>query len=82
MDPPSIKIQPSQISIDSFRFSNIGIIPLQNSAWVNVELLSEGVLVKTVSLRIDGEDYVNWGSDTPYLINWVCSKLNFTRIEV
>lgn len=83
MDPQSFSIIPSPIMINKFRIARIHIIPLQNSANINVELLSTNVngeseFVKTVSLQITGDDYVAWTSDSPYLINWVCSKLNFT----
>lgn len=80
MDPESFKIVPSPILIDSFRISNIQIRPLQNSACIVVGLLSNNELVKSVCLDIDGEDYENWGSDTPYLIEWICRKLNFTQV--
>jgi hypothetical protein len=76
MDPQSFSIQPSPIMITKFRIASINIQPLQNSAWINVELMNDEV-VKLVSLQMSGQDYIEWGSDTPYLVNWICSKLNY-----
>lgn len=31
-------------------------------------------------LLIDGQDFIDWGSDDNYIINWTLNKLNFTKI--
>ena len=76
-----IHIQPSNIvQVDNFSIDSIVVLPFQNSARINVYLycLNEFVCAKT--LIISGDDYVNWQSDNPYLLNYVCQKLNFTRL--
>lgn len=27
-----------------------------------------------------GDDYLNWGSDDNYIVNWICQKYNLTLI--
>jgi len=29
---------------------------------------------------IDGQEFLDWGSDDEYIINWTINKLKFTRI--
>lgn len=34
--------------------------------------------VSTISIPLAGDDYLNWGVDDEYLVNFICNKLNFT----
>jgi hypothetical protein len=81
MEVKTFQIVPSNITIDRFRISNISVRPLQNSAVICVELFSNNELLKTSYLEISGQEYIDWGTDSPYLLNWVCTKLNFTMLE-
>jgi hypothetical protein len=40
----------------------------------SLELVLDGYIV------IDGQDFLDWGSNDEYVINWVVDKLKFTRI--
>lgn len=33
------------------------------------------------SVKLEGEDYAAWGDDNMYLVEYVCSKLNFQILE-
>ena len=80
MEVKTFEIVPASISVNQFRISNISVRPLQNSAMICVELFSNNEMLKTTYLEISGQEYIDWGSDSPYLLNWICAKLNFTLL--
>lgn len=76
------EIVPSVITVNKFRISNISIRPMMSCALVGIELFSEdNKLIQTKYLEISGEEYNQWTSDSPYLVNWICNKLNFALLE-
>jgi hypothetical protein len=77
-DIKTFEILPSTIVVDSFKIPSISILVGQNTANINVELYGNNQFIMTRSLQLSGNDYVSWGSDYPYLLNWVCAQLGFT----
>lgn len=37
-----------------------------------------GINIKNCIDTIEGQDYLNWGSDDMYIPNWVCQKYGLT----
>ena len=63
--------------IVAFRIRVVSVI-LKQYAIVRIVLEKECNGQKTIEnkeLILDGDDYLNWGSDDDYLIEWVKSKL-------
>jgi len=55
---------------------------LQIGSSVDVTLLIKdlnGNIFKVENVRIEGEEYNNWGSDDQYLVNVVLSKVGLTQ---
>jgi hypothetical protein len=55
---------------------------LQIGSSVDVTLLIKdlnGNIFKVENVRIEGEEYNNWGSDDQYLVNIVLSKVGLTQ---
>lgn len=76
------EIEPIQlVTINGFKINNINVKVGQNRADIAIDLLNNGELVQTKYLIIDGSEYVNWASDYPYLINWICGKLGLTLVS-
>lgn len=42
--------------------------------------IASGECILSGELLIDGADFIAWGSDDNYLINWVLTKLSLTKI--
>lgn len=42
---------------------------------------SEYKYIKGENLRIEGDEFMNWGTDDQYIINWVCNKLGLELEE-
>ena len=67
--------------ICGFNIQRVELV-LFNSARINVELLDEkNNMMDFKIITMEGEDYVNWGSDDNYIINFVANKLGFTIIN-
>jgi hypothetical protein len=59
---------------------SVSDVILGQSAMVNTVFQNETRVVYTASDILSDEDYLNWGSDDKYIINWVCQKYNLTLI--
>jgi len=59
----------------------IRVINLQLGSYVDVSAVLKDYnrFVKNITLRIEGEEYQQWGNDDTYLENLVLKKLNLTR---
>ena len=44
------------------------------------DTIRSGNCILSGELLIDGDDFINWGSDDEFIINWVINKLKFIRI--
>ena len=76
-----IKIVPTTKVISGFDIQNIDLV-LFNSARIVVRLLNEdGSVIDFTNIIMDSEDYIKWGSDDQYIINFIASKLGFTLIN-
>ena len=82
MSNPIIPIIPCDVSVVN-KIGSFAII-LQNFViGVSVELIvsifdTDKKFVSTVMIPLAGDDYILWGSDDTYLVNFICEKLNFT----
>ena len=59
---------------------SVSDVILGQSAMVNTVFQNETRVVYTASDILSDEDYLNWGSDDKYIVNWVCRKYNLTLI--
>jgi hypothetical protein len=59
---------------------SVSDVILGQSAMVNTVFQNETRVVYTASDILSDEDYLNWGSDDKYIINWVCQKYGLTLI--
>jgi hypothetical protein len=72
-------IQQASVLVDGFKIINIQIDINNQKARISVELFYQDVFVCAKYLTMEGEDYSSWGNqDIPFVINWICVKLNFT----
>lgn len=56
-------------------------LKIGNSAKIFVRLLDEnGGLITNEIVRIEGNDYNNWGTDDQYIIDYVLTTLGLTSI--
>lgn len=74
-----IDIEPKEILLNAHKISiNVLHIELNKYAIIRVQLYSEELkILQTNELIIDGDDYKNWNNDN-YLIDFICSKYNYT----
>ena len=81
-EAPDIPIQPkswiqSAVNLRVY----ITSYQLKTSATILAQLLDiEGKIIKKETLVLEGTEFLNWGFDDSYVINWVCSKLGLQRV--
>lgn len=65
------------------RFSlDIAKMELGSSATFRVTLLdSDNKCVSSKYVTLEGQDYLNWGTDDKYVLNYVARTLGFTLIN-
>lgn len=82
MTDNNINIVPCDVSV----INKVGsfTIMLQNfKLGISVDLIvsvfnTDKKFISTVLLPLEGEDYLLWGNDDNYLVNYICNKMNFT----
>ena len=82
MDKLSVNI--TDITLEAPVATSIAIdvmeIVLKSHVTVMVRFLNaNGNLLKNEIVKIEGEEYNQWGNDDDYIINLVLSKLNLTK---
>ena len=61
---------------------DIAKMELGSSATFRVTLLdSENKCVSSKYVTLEGQDYLNWGTDDKYVLNYVARTLGFTLIN-
>ena len=79
----SIQIIPTPLypippMIDSFRYT-VNTLELNSYIIFNVIPLDiNGTPLKVEQVTIAGEDYLNWGNNDQYVINYICTSLGYT----
>jgi hypothetical protein len=76
-----IPIIPHEISI----INQIGKFTLTLTNFVlstSVDLIvslydTENKFISTILMKLEGDDYLNWGNNDDYLITYICTKLDF-----
>lgn len=75
------QIEPVPLAIvNGFRIARVEMMLSLDSATIYVDLMDGCVCITQKALLLDGQDYINWGANQPFLNNWICSKLNMTMI--
>jgi len=57
-------------TIDNFEIVNLEVV-LNKSAQLYVCLKNDDIIVETLFIKIEGDDYDNWGDDDQYIIDYV-----------
>uniref|UniRef100_A0A6C0EY08 Uncharacterized protein n=1 Tax=viral metagenome TaxID=1070528 RepID=A0A6C0EY08_9ZZZZ len=68
-------------TINNIKIS-INRIVLFKSVSVSVNLLEDNKLIENKFFDIKGDDYIAWGNDDNYIVNYVLGKLNMSRSNV
>jgi len=55
-------------------------VELYKSVSVYVMLFSDKTVVDTKNFLLTGDDYTSWGNDDDYIVNYVLTKLNLTKL--
>ena len=73
-----VEVEPVEIiTIKHKQYFSINILRVQIFEFViiSVEFYDENkVSLERVDLKLDGNDYTNWGNDDAYLVNYVATK--------
>ena len=72
LDPPLTKTIVK--IVNNFKV-NVRNITLGSSAELEIQLYNDGELIDIVFTTISGDDYINWGRDDAYIINYVMTWL-------
>ena len=56
--------------VNSFEIANIELV-LNSYASLYVCLKNDDIIVETLFIKIEGEQYDNWGNDDQYIIDYV-----------
>lgn len=82
MNTTNINVQEKQITtIQKITKVEImeGKIELDNSASFPVRMMDDNnQLVDIQFVRLEGDDYTNWGNDDQYVVNLILTKLGLT----
>jgi hypothetical protein len=86
MNSINISIQEKEIAYTTETISKIkisdGTIELKNSVTFIVLLMnSNSDILKREKVKIEGEEYTNWGNNDQYILNLILSKLGLTQIS-
>ena len=78
---PIIKTETFTSTIDYINVS-VKEVTLNKAATIFTEFYkSNGVCIEIKTDYLLGDDYLAWGNDDNYVINWVCKRYNLTLIE-
>lgn len=73
------KDETTTITITKFVIDNIDVA-IFKSALISVSIFSTDTkFIKSIPIPMTTEEYLGWGSNDEYIINFVCSKLGLTR---
>jgi hypothetical protein len=79
----NIAIQTKQIT-DTFNVDSIDVslvrLNFGVSAIFNVTLKQNGAPVRVEQVTMDKQDYLNWGSNDNYVIQFICLQLGLTLV--
>jgi hypothetical protein len=77
--PCPIVQQPKYVS--KFKFNVMNFIPFQSIEFRCILLTQHNEYIESRIICMSGDDYVNWGNDDSYLINYLTSRLGLTNKE-
>ena len=64
---------------------SLEIVRLVLNSFADVRVLqktSDGKIYKVEHIKIEGDDYKNWGSDDTYILNFILNKLGYEKSTV
>jgi hypothetical protein len=78
----SINVQASTVtSVKTITSFSVRVQPLELFKSVSIIAIlfdSDGSVVDTKFMTLEGDDYLGWNNDDQYIINYVANKLNLT----
>ena len=72
-DYPYIKTN----TVNNIKISVLSVELFKNIV-LRVSMFADKTIVENKILKVEGEDYANWGNDDQYIVNYCLNKLGLT----